>query len=205
MPHSGRRWGGYRAGAATAFQAVLQTGTAVLVDGRAVPRVRCACGNPLTPPVPHSGTVRRTGDDWPGFRASAVVVVTPAAQTVDGFVLYDPEHHEWFRRQPGDTGRHDRKTAPPARLPSPAVSGSASPSSTPPSPSAPSSPPSASPGSSSPPSSPAGPSGSPPSGPAEPFSPSGARSSSSLSVPSAGTPANSLVSGPSLTADSPVL
>ncbi|MCZ0997978.1 hypothetical protein O1M63_07095 [Streptomyces mirabilis] len=42
---------GYRNGSATTYQAVLQAGTAVLVDDRGVPRVRCACGNPLTPPA----------------------------------------------------------------------------------------------------------------------------------------------------------
>lgn len=37
---------GYDNGAATSYQAVLQAGTAVMVDDRGVPRVRCACGNP---------------------------------------------------------------------------------------------------------------------------------------------------------------
>ncbi|GHF01088.1 hypothetical protein GCM10018785_74850 [Streptomyces longispororuber] len=41
---------GCRDGRATGHQAVLQARTAVLVDDRGLPRVRCACGNPLLPP-----------------------------------------------------------------------------------------------------------------------------------------------------------
>lgn len=36
---------GFRAGRITRYQSVLQAGTAVLVDDRGLPRVRCACGN----------------------------------------------------------------------------------------------------------------------------------------------------------------
>ncbi len=38
-------------GRAVAFQAILQAGTAVLVDDKGVPVVRCRCGNPLLEPV----------------------------------------------------------------------------------------------------------------------------------------------------------
>ena len=37
---------GFRDARVTGFQSVLQAGTAVLVDNRGVPRVRCACGSP---------------------------------------------------------------------------------------------------------------------------------------------------------------
>ncbi|MFE7172744.1 DUF6777 domain-containing protein [Streptomyces sp. NPDC057616] len=116
---------GYRNGSATAYQAVLQAGTAVLVDGRGVPRVRCACGNPLTPPVALKTTPRPTGDSWPSYRPSHVVVVDPAPQIIDVFVLYDPANGEWIARQRGDTGHHDHRTRPPAK-PSPSVSASTS-------------------------------------------------------------------------------
>jgi hypothetical protein len=106
---------GYRDGAATSYQAVLQAGTAVLIDGHGVPRVRCACGNPLTPPVAQQTTPQRTGDSWPGYHPSDVVVVTPAPRVINVFVIYDPDHHEWIGRQRGDTGRHDHKTEPPVR------------------------------------------------------------------------------------------
>ncbi|MDX6697101.1 MAG: hypothetical protein QOE65_498 [Solirubrobacteraceae bacterium] len=38
-------------GRATGYQAILQAGTAVLVDRYGVPRARCRCGNPLAEPV----------------------------------------------------------------------------------------------------------------------------------------------------------
>ncbi|WP_234439791.1 DUF6777 domain-containing protein [Streptomyces bicolor] len=130
---------GYRDGAATSYQAVLQAGTAVLVDDRGVPQVRCACGNPLTPPVAQQGTPRRTGDHWPSYRSSDVVVVSPARTTVKAFVIYDHDREEWISRPRGDDGDKDKKTQPPPR-PSPSVSVStptspSSPSTTPTSPS----------------------------------------------------------------------
>ncbi|MFE3410791.1 DUF6777 domain-containing protein [Streptomyces mirabilis] len=113
---------GYRGGAATDYQAVLQTGTAVLVDGHGVPRVRCACGNPLTPAVAQRTVPRRTGDTWASYRSQNVVVVLPATTTIDVFVIYDPHLDEWVGRHRGDSdGRRDEKTYPPAK-PSPAVS-----------------------------------------------------------------------------------
>ncbi|MFJ1532119.1 DUF6777 domain-containing protein [Streptomyces mirabilis] len=113
---------GYRGGAATDYQAVLQTGTAVLVDGHGVPRVRCACGNPLTPAVAQRTVPRRTGDTWTSYRSQNVVVVLPATTTIDVFVIYDPHLDEWVGRHRGDSdGRRDEKTYPPAK-PSPAVS-----------------------------------------------------------------------------------
>ncbi|MFI1016869.1 DUF6777 domain-containing protein [Streptomyces sp. NPDC020965] len=105
---------GYKDGADTSRQAVLQAGTAVLVDDRGVPRVRCACGNPLTPPVALKGDVQHKGDSWPGYQSSTVVIVEPAAQPVKDFVVVDPATKDWFARPPGDTGANDRKTAPPA-------------------------------------------------------------------------------------------
>lgn len=115
---------GYRDGAATSYQAVLQTGTAVLVDDRGRPRVRCACGNPLADPVRQQSTPRPRGDAWPSYRTSNVVVVAPATTVINIFVVYDPDRGDWFHRHHGDTGRHDQKTDPPVDRPSPSVSSS---------------------------------------------------------------------------------
>ncbi|MBW8709606.1 MAG: serine/threonine protein kinase, partial [Mycobacterium sp.] len=52
---------GFRNGRAYALQSVQQAGTAVLVDQRGVPRVRCSCGNPLSPPTPRPARVRLHG------------------------------------------------------------------------------------------------------------------------------------------------
>ncbi|MFD4554339.1 DUF6777 domain-containing protein [Streptomyces sp. NPDC058469] len=127
---------GYRDGAATSYQAVLQTGTAVLVDGHGVPRVRCACGNPLSPPVAQQTTPKRTGDTWSSYRPQNVVVVTPAPQIINIFVIYNPDNGHWFGRHHGDTGKHDHKTPPPVNPASPSVTVSppTSPSSNSPSP-----------------------------------------------------------------------
>ncbi|MFF8971742.1 DUF6777 domain-containing protein [Streptomyces sp. NPDC014995] len=161
---------GYRDGAATPYQAVLQSGTAVLVDARGVPRVRCACGNPLTPPVAQRTQPKLVGDSWPSYRPSNVVVVTPSRTVVEVFVLYDPRHERWFARPRGDTGEKDRPAKPPAKppLPSASVSLPSSPSDSP-SPSRPSSP--SSPSSPSRPSSPPSPPSSPPSPSASPSPP----------------------------------
>ncbi|MFD4686875.1 DUF6777 domain-containing protein, partial [Streptomyces sp. NPDC058461] len=124
---------GYRDGTATPYQAVLQSGTAVLVDAHGVPRVRCACGNPLTPPVAQQGTLKRTGDSWPAYRPSDVVVITPSTTVVDVFVLYDPDDKGWFTRERGDTGGRDRPTDRPSKPaePSRSASSSAEPSGSP--------------------------------------------------------------------------
>ncbi|MFF7794819.1 DUF6777 domain-containing protein [Streptomyces sp. NPDC007991] len=111
---------GYSDGRATSYQAVLQAGTAVLVDDRGVPRVRCACGNPLSAPVAQQSAPKTTGKAWPGYKPSNVVAVTPAPKPVDVFVMCEPDG-EWFKRHKGDTGQQDRKTEKPAK-PSPSVS-----------------------------------------------------------------------------------
>ncbi|ORM34398.1 DUF6777 domain-containing protein [Williamsia sp. 1135] len=66
----------YENGVATPFQSVLQAGTAVLVDSYGIPRVRCACGNPLSPPAgtPLSG-YRTVGSPWDYYAPRQVVYV----------------------------------------------------------------------------------------------------------------------------------
>ncbi|WP_327715172.1 hypothetical protein OG381_06640 [Streptomyces sp. NBC_00490] len=113
---------GYRDGHATAYQAVLQSGTAVLVDDRGVPRVRCACGNPLTPPVAQQSTPKRTGDTWSSYRPSNVVVVAPSVTVINVFVIYDDDSDDWIARHRGDTGHKDKPTEPPENLVSPSAS-----------------------------------------------------------------------------------
>ncbi|MEV0185001.1 DUF6777 domain-containing protein [Streptomyces sp. NPDC050625] len=105
---------GYRNGAATDYQAVLQAGTAVLVDGHGVPRVRCASGNPLTPPVAQRTPPKPVGDHWASYRPSAVVVVRPAPQIINFFIIFDGHNDEWIQRHRGDdTGDQDHRTSPP--------------------------------------------------------------------------------------------
>jgi hypothetical protein len=77
---------GHRDGRARAFQSVLQAGTAVLVDDRGVPRVRCSCGNPLDDPAPRS-RARYEGRTWPELESRPVTVVRPAPAVVEDFVI----------------------------------------------------------------------------------------------------------------------
>jgi len=57
----------YVRGAAEPVQSVLQAGTAVLVDATGVARVRCRCGNPLTPMHPLTAKPTYRGTPWQGF------------------------------------------------------------------------------------------------------------------------------------------
>lgn len=105
---------GFRDGKATSFQSVLQAGTAVLVDSRGVPRVRCACGNPLLPPVAVETTPKPVGKPWPAYQPSKVVVVQQATTVVNVFVLVDLDTGDWFKRDTGDAnGNTDTPTTPP--------------------------------------------------------------------------------------------
>ena len=69
---------GYHKGSATSLLSVLQAGTAVMVDATGTPRVKCNCGNPLTPPqliaVP---SAHITGPAWPGYAPTGVIAVQP--------------------------------------------------------------------------------------------------------------------------------
>ena len=71
----------FSGGEAVGSQVVLQAGSAVLVDSRGVPRVRCISGDPLAPS--HlAGSLKVSGDRWDGFAAAQVIVVTPTPKPV---------------------------------------------------------------------------------------------------------------------------
>ncbi|WP_156024508.1 DUF6777 domain-containing protein [Smaragdicoccus niigatensis] len=84
---------GFENGAATEYPAVLQAGTAVLVDKSGSPRVRCASGSPLTPPTTPTNTnstsVQFDGPRWPRFAPQTVFAVAPAPQQVTVFTVVD--------------------------------------------------------------------------------------------------------------------
>ncbi|MEU4076999.1 hypothetical protein DEJ45_03125 [Streptomyces venezuelae] len=142
---------GYRQGKANAFQSVLQTGTAVLVDQYGSPRVRCACGNPLRTPAAAQGGVHQ-GDPWDGFDPDRVIVVRPTTTVVTSLVIVNAADRSWIERRTGSDGAEDRKPAvepdcdpdacrltgtPEAGTPDPATPDSATPDTTRPDPSAP--------------------------------------------------------------------
>ncbi|MCB1007055.1 MAG: hypothetical protein KDB35_22925, partial [Acidimicrobiales bacterium] len=80
---------GFSDSVATPLQSVLQAGTAVLVDDRGVPRVRCACGNPLTEPAAADTGLAFTGDRWSGFDDTRLVAVDPAPEPLDTLTITD--------------------------------------------------------------------------------------------------------------------
>ncbi|MFF1510886.1 DUF6777 domain-containing protein [Streptomyces sp. NPDC058326] len=101
---------GYRERRADAFQAVLQAGTAVLVDQYGSPRVRCACGNPLRAPAAAPGAVHQ-GDPWDGFDPDRVIVVRPTTTVVTSLVIVNAADRSWIERLTGTDGDKDRKPA----------------------------------------------------------------------------------------------
>ena len=99
---------GYRGGRTTTYQSVLQGGTAVLVDTRGVPRVRCACGNPLTPARATSGDAVTSGRPWSGYGHGQVVVVAPTPRVITHITIIDIVDNTWIERRCGYDTRHDQ-------------------------------------------------------------------------------------------------
>ncbi|MFF5701256.1 DUF6777 domain-containing protein [Streptomyces sp. NPDC012794] len=105
---------GFRDGRADGYQAVLQAGTAVLVDDHGMPRVRCACGNPLGPPRAPKGSPVLKGDQWNGYQPTQVIVIEPTIQTINRLVIVNIADNTWIERKAGDDGAQDK---PPRVLP----------------------------------------------------------------------------------------
>ncbi|WP_354670110.1 DUF6777 domain-containing protein [Streptomyces sp. S.PNR 29] len=103
----------FRDGRATGYQSVLQAGTAVLVDNRGVPRVRCACGNPLKPPVETKDDGGTRGRPWPGYRPGEVIVVTPAPEVITSLTIVNAVNKNWIERRTGHDAHHDYVVPPP--------------------------------------------------------------------------------------------
>ena len=103
----------YRDGHADGYQAVLQAGTAVLVDDHGVPRAKCNCGNPLMEPTGPATTTDDVDDfaanpeeAWDGFAPQQVATVRSGPH-VDQFVLVDLDDGQVYRRGVGSTGAGD--------------------------------------------------------------------------------------------------
>jgi len=80
---------GFVDGADVDAPVILQAGTAVLVDARGEPRVRCSGGGPLTagePPQPTGGV---DGRPWPFYQPVDVVAVAPAATPLPALSVLD--------------------------------------------------------------------------------------------------------------------
>jgi len=92
---------GFRNGLPTARQSVLQAGTAVLIDIYGVPRARCACGNPLIPPIPTPGPPGWVGPQWPGFDPTIIIVVVPNPVIITEVIIIDLNTGDLIKRPPG--------------------------------------------------------------------------------------------------------
>ncbi|WP_322725207.1 DUF6777 domain-containing protein, partial [Streptomyces phyllanthi] len=104
----------YKKGRAVAFNALLESGIAVLVDGKGMPSVKCSCGNPLRAldgnRNPEDIDVRfdNGNEKWDGYDESAVVAVRPAPRSLDRIVLVDVDDPEkGISRPVGSEGERD--------------------------------------------------------------------------------------------------
>jgi hypothetical protein len=95
---------GFSNGRATSLVAVLQAGTAVLVDSKGAPVTKCYCGNPLTAPPYYSSPPTYYGPIWSGWRGgSNYTTVTASTTVVNVFVLVDVHTNTTIYLQPGGT------------------------------------------------------------------------------------------------------
>ncbi|MEV6110245.1 fibronectin type III domain-containing protein [Streptomyces sp. NPDC051940] len=129
---------GFTDGKVTGFQSVLQAGTAVLVDHHGFPRVRCACGNPLTQSGKVSTGAVYKGKAWSGYQPQRTVVVKPSTTVINNIVIIDVTTNIWIERPLTHRDKpHDRVVPKPPHpdphspTPSPSHSPSHSPSPTP--------------------------------------------------------------------------
>ncbi len=99
-------------GRITARVAVLQRGTAVMVDETGVPRVRCISGSPLRPPSPIPSGVVVEGAAWPGFSLEKAQALPAAVRATDEFVLVDIVTGAALHRSTGVTGALTRLAGP---------------------------------------------------------------------------------------------
>ncbi|HJT02367.1 MAG TPA: DUF6777 domain-containing protein [Pseudonocardiaceae bacterium] len=79
---------GYTDGELTTYPAVLQAGTAVLVDSHGEPTVKCFSGNPLSkaPDISQAATI---GSAWSGYTPQTVTIVQPTPQVVERRTVID--------------------------------------------------------------------------------------------------------------------
>ncbi len=100
---------GYRDGHPTPRQSVLQAGQMVLVDRYGVPRKRCECGNPLTPPLASRRPPVYTGPKWTGFNPGTIIIIQQTTVIINDFTVIDINTGQPFGRPAGTAGASDGK------------------------------------------------------------------------------------------------
>jgi hypothetical protein len=99
---------GWSGGHVTSRPAVLQAGTAVLVDHHGNPVTRCFCGNPLSAPQSF-GSVVYLGPRWISFTSNQVTVITHQTTTVtNDYTIVDVHTGRGHDRPAGTSGESDR-------------------------------------------------------------------------------------------------
>ncbi len=93
-------------------ESVLQRGTAVLADAQGIPRVNCYSGNPLTAASVSDGE-EFTGDPWPAFQQTNVIIINEAPADLTEFELIELTTGELFKRPVGTDGEADQVDGPP--------------------------------------------------------------------------------------------
>jgi uncharacterized protein DUF6777 len=119
---------GYIDGHVTSFPAVLQAGTAVLINRYGQPVTKCFCGNPLTRPMAYT-QVTYTGRQWPSFSPTSVTYIQKTPTPANSFTLVNPVTGATFRRAAGSSRNADQPlaTPPPGPLITPATGSSTTP------------------------------------------------------------------------------
>lgn len=107
---------GFINGTANDIPEILQAGQAVLVDSYGIPRARCFCGNPLTPPTPVESPTY-TGTPWPSFQPTTIIVIQPAPVVINNFTIIDVNNGQAFGRPAGTSGHSDGPAHIPAGTP----------------------------------------------------------------------------------------
>ncbi len=116
------------------FLALLQAGSAVLVDEYGAPAVRCECGNPLVEPevngdvvdpgeLPEAdspeGQETYKGEPWEGYTPEKATVVTPSKDRLTEIVATDVDTGEYRYLEVADEGDDE---AEPGQSPDPSMS-----------------------------------------------------------------------------------
>jgi hypothetical protein len=101
----------FKNGRAVGFQAILQAGTAVLVDKYGTPVTKCYCGNPLGTPPSYSNP-KYSGPRWPAYTPSSITIIQSTTVIIDTFTLVDTTTGEPFTRPRGTDGSADSPSTP---------------------------------------------------------------------------------------------
>lgn len=98
---------GFANGSATSFTAVLQAGTAVLLDDKGDPVTKCYCGNPLSTPPYYSSPPNYYGRSWTGWSANSYTYVQINTTIITQYTLIDIHSGQEFQRPAGTDGTMD--------------------------------------------------------------------------------------------------